>query len=857
MKPRNLAGSFLVRRIALSFASSLAATFTASAATSNWDGATSGVWDTVTSNWTGSTFTGGNDALFAGTPISNVTSATGLTIAAITLDNTFTGSVSMTGNNTVSGATTVSGGTLSVLHTGTTVGTVLATDLGTSAITVNSGGIFTVDDTGNGTTAAERILSLGNNISGAGTINAKASALMTNGWSSINFTGDLSGFTGTLNVVTPSTANRAKGKFTTASQSTLLSSSATVNVQNGAQLYLTQAFNYGFALKLNGGTGGEGFGSLRLENTALNFSGPVTLQAASAITTSANGTISGNIGESGGSFGFTKQGANTLVLSGNSSYSGGTTIAAANATTSTLSVGHNNALGTGTVTFSPTGSGVAVLADTTSVILSNNLSTTSGGANLNASGGTMVLNGNITGGNGVSLTPTNKITLAGTNSFATSAAFGNLTVNAGAGGVDITGSTTVGNGNSANSGGYLSVSGNTSITVQSGGSLSVLGTTNATTPQSAVGQNAAGTSTLSVNGGSLSVSGKMGLAFGNNVGTAIGILTVSSGTATITRGSTTATDARSFIALGRDTATGTVNLNGGTLATDRNFVRDSSATADASGTANFNFGGGTLKALANQTDWLNSATINTNQLALTSVTATNTSTIDANGFNVGINNSISGAGGFNINSNTGTGTVTFTGTNTYTGDTTVTAGVLAVDGDAIADTNKLVINGGKLDPMGATEVVGTLYFGATQQAAGTWGSTASGATHQDDTRFTGTGVVSVTTGPVAGYTSWADANGASGQTADQDHDNDGVANGLEYFMGATGSSFTANPGVVSNSVTWPKSASFVGSYIVQTSSDLSSWATAVTGVTDNGTSVVYTLPTGSPKLFVRLVVTAN
>ena len=63
--------------------------------------------------------------------------------------------------------------------------------------------------------------------------------------------------------------------------------------------------------------------------------------------------------------------------------------------------------------------------------------------------------------------------------------------------------------------------------------------------------------------------------------------------------------------------------------------------------------------------------------------------------------------------------------------------------------------------------------------------------------------------PPSGFNAWANANDAAGQTADQDHDNDGAENGIEYFMGETGSSFTAMPGLDgTNTVTWPMDAAY-------------------------------------------------
>ena len=109
--------------------------------------------------------------------------------------------------------------------------------------------------------------------------------------------------------------------------------------------------------------------------------------------------------------------------------------------------------------------------------------------------------------------------------------------------------------------------------------------------------------------------------------------------------------------------------------------------------------------------------------------------------------------------------------------------------------------------------------------------------------------------PPGGPLLWAAIN-APGQTPGEDYDNDGVQNGLEYFMGETGSSFTAMPGLDgSNKVSWTKDPAYIGSWQVQTSPDLVNWTNVAGTEAVDGTSVSYTLLPGAGKLFVRLLVT--
>jgi len=219
----------------------------------------------------------------------------------------------------------------------------------------------------------------------------------------------------------------------------------------------------------------------------------------------------------------------------------------------------------------------------------------------------------------------------------------------------------------------------------------------------------------------------------------------------------------------------------------------------------------------------------------------------------------------------GPGTVTLKAVNSYEGDTIVNGTLIVTGGNAIPDSGTLVINeGGLVNPSGTTETVAALFFGEVEQAAGSWGAADSGATNISDTYFTGTGVINVVPGgSPSGFGAWQTANGTSGALED-DHDNDGVSNGIEWFLGGNSDTtgFTPLPAVEStsgiSSVTWIKSADYGGSYgadfRVETSATLAApWTTAAEGVGAGfveitGNQVKFTFPAGS-KDFARLVVT--
>ena len=189
-------------------------------------------------------------------------------------------------------------------------------------------------------------------------------------------------------------------------------------------------------------------------------------------------------------------------------------------------------------------------------------------------------------------------------------------------------------------------------------------------------------------------------------------------------------------------------------------------------------------------------------------------------------NVISGTGSVIQN---GTGTLGLDGTNTYTGDTIVNSGIVEVSGTSIADTGKLAINGGGVVSVFSNEDVQSLYINGVAQPTGTYGASGSGATHIDDTHFTGSGYVNVTG---SGYTSWIGGFGLAlgDQDPGDDPDKDGVSNALEWVLGG-------NPASVMDAAKLPVVTTAGGNLVFTFKRDQDSKVAGTTVVIDVGTTL--------------------
>ncbi|MFD0895462.1 autotransporter-associated beta strand repeat-containing protein [Luteolibacter ambystomatis] len=745
--------------------------------------------------------------------------------------------LTLTGNNSNTGAISLTGGTLALDNTASTGAQNQFTGT-TGGIAVGASTTLRVKVAGTGVDGTAYVLS--RSLSGSGTL-ALENAGAT-GTREISLSGTNTGFAGAVNIT------RSSGTQVMRVKANQMANATQISVADGGQFWDNTASGQtvGYTFTNLAGPGEGGFGALRVAG-GVTYSGAMTMNASGGRIGGAGGagliaTLSGQI--SGGLLELlgTSNGI-TLLVTNNSNTPSAATIMGGSS--GAVRAAGNTVFGSGTLTQN----GATLMSSNTTARTFAN---------------PYVVGGNITLGDA---TNNGKLTFTGTTGFGT----GTRTVTT-ASEAELSG--TLSNGGLTHAGaGKLTLSGTgstlTSVQQTGAGNLEIPGAITLSGAGSQFSTSAlAGTSTVNIggslvyNGGSgfnviigqntanhngvLNVSGSYtqnaeSIFLGNNVATVTGTINVNSG-GTVTFGtgmansSASGTGGAAGVVLGRDGGIGTINLaTGGTLASAKDIIR-------GTGTGTFNFNGGTLKALATRATFLQG------------LTAANINTggaiIDSNGFDITIGQALlAGTGGAGLVKN-GAGKLTLTGANTYTGDTTANGGTLSLGTASLADAAKVNLNNGAVLDLtfAGSDTVDQLIIDGVQQTTGTWGSSASTATHQDDVHFSGTGTLTVVTGPANAYAGWAATKGltVANNGKNQDPDNDGRNNLHEFgfggdpLSGATGQRIVARRATVNTfqmlTLTVPvrNGAVFSGSpdltatvdgiiYHIQASLDLADW----------------------------------
>lgn len=168
-------------------------------------------------------------------------------------------------------------------------------------------------------------------------------------------------------------------------------------------------------------------------------------------------------------------------------------------------------------------------------------------------------------------------------------------------------------------------------------------------------------------------------------------------------------------------------------------------------------------------------------------------------------------------------------------------------------TDNAKISGVEITPVGGP-------VGSTFTEAGDVWTMVDGANTWTFTEATG--VLSLATAGGSNYSTWATANGIPGEPASGDFDKDGLSNLMEYALGEDPTTSSTPAGTLTGGVlSFAKGADAFSNgdvaWAIEESDDLGisdPWS-VVTPTVNNSTTISYTLPTGQPKVFARLVVT--
>ena len=346
-------------------------------------------------------------------------------------------------------------------------------------------------------------------------------------------------------------------------------------------------------------------------------------------------------------------------------------------------------------------SGDAVLTSTKTLNVAYNSTST---GNFNMSGGTLTVSNSVNmggGGGSGDGTPTATFTMSG--GIFTSTSWFSIG-ESGAGGV-----------------GTFNQTGGTVNAATSGGTAVNLGDRDGAS------------GTLNVSGGTFNSTGG-GIQVGNHW-TGSGVNT---GTLTITNAGVVNTGPSSVNGIklaSSAAANGTVNLDGGLLLTHR--------IQNGSGSGTFNFNGGTLKATASNTAFMQGLSV--------AYVLAGGAIIDTTNFNITIAQSLSDGGGGGGLTKIGNGTLTLSGANNYAGPTVVREGTLTLDATPFPFYGSLTVSNGAalglaLNNGLSTVSAGSVTFNGNTALNLNYGTAASPTTALSATSVsvTGTNTINIT-----------------------------------------------------------------------------------------------------------------
>lgn len=751
--------------------------------------------------------------------VANTDLGLGLTIPAdstVSITKTGTGTQLLLGANKYSGNTTIgttsaSGGKLvTTTASDNTAGAYVVNNASTLGVRIHQAGASLKMaglslGTGTGNTTLELDLSTFGNPT-APLIN-NLGALTVNGNCTVNVIGSSGLLTpGTYTLVSSTsrlgTGNVTLGSLPVGVTATLAESSGTVTLSitnvtlnyawTGAtnSTWNTNAANTNWTL----GGGASAYSDAVSRDVVLDDTAtgpvaidlPVTVTPKSVSVTAASKAYSiSGAGHIGGTGGLTKSGASTLTLGTVNTYSGGTIV-----NDGTLSV-TGTLPDTGSVTVNGGTATYSVDADDTVGALTLTSGTVAGSATLSPTSVTAALgtiSAKLAGSGAVTKTGTGNLTLSGNNSYTglTTVNGGNLTITD----ANALGSTAAGTvmGNATSiilADGLTSAAEPITITGMGNGQRGVIRSNgNATWTGNVIVDSSNGETRLGsslVSGGVLTISGAI---TGGNAS----LITPSTAgyrtTVAVRNNSTLET----VVLSGAGTFSGDValwvgklRLSGGDnrLPVTAHFLAQSFITGganelDLNGT-NQQFAG-----IADADPTINSGSLTTitNKSLVASVLTLSHSDDTTYSGPVTGNLSVVKAG---------SGVATLVGQTSYTGDTTVNGGTLVLSNTGLADGADVRISGGKLGlNFSGTDTVRSLYISGVLQPAGVYGPTGSGAANINDSVFSGTGTLTVTTGAITDpFVSWASSFGLTGANAavTADPDGDGIPNLLEWILG--------------------------------------------------------------------------